>query len=372
MFKVGSGFNVGFVNPKTSKAHLPFPKNISLLELGPEELTNFKLPLHQLQDIHHFDISLHIARSPITESRQDDYIENISILSRETNFQSIGFHLIGPRISNIGKFGFSSYYDPTNPCLESNAIRFISKIQDKTNCNVWIENTNFYSDTHSAPLALWESIRRISEKTNAKLIIDLSHHLIDCLNVGISPDLLFGAIPWKYVAELHLSGINRSKDGAYHDGHSQPIPETIWSYLEKIISFFIHDISLIYVTLEHTDFRWTKESEKFFNDFERLEKLKRALEKGPNHFLTFSDKAEQYAKSRLKKFLEQHFSKVKEKCIAHGVEFDFIFEQWLSSINFSNGHRLVFSSYEEDLVAFNCKKLFNEFIMEKYPNVCTY
>lgn len=96
-------------------------------------------------------------------------------------------------------------------------------MQDRVKCNIWLENTNFYSANSEAPLALWESIRRICEKTNASLIVDLAHHLIDCLNVGISPELFFAAIPWNFLAEIHLSGITQSKDGAIHDGHSQPI-----------------------------------------------------------------------------------------------------------------------------------------------------
>lgn len=114
---MGAGFNAGFVNDKTSKAHLSFPKRVSLLELGPEELINFKKPLSQLQKKYDFQIALHIARSPITESSQDEYIKKISDLTIENEFHSIGFHLIGPRASNIGKLGFSSYYDPTDSNL---------------------------------------------------------------------------------------------------------------------------------------------------------------------------------------------------------------------------------------------------------------
>lgn len=135
---------------------------------------------------------------------------------------------------------------------------------------------------------------------------------------------------------------------------------------------FKRDSSSLYVTLEHTDFNWTKEPEKFLSEFVKLENFKNDIALNSfSIYKNFSEKAEGYAKSRLKKFLELHFSKIKIKSLNNRIDFDFLFEQWYSTINFQN-YRLVFSSYEEDSNAYNSKALFSKFLMEKYPNVYWY
>jgi uncharacterized protein (UPF0276 family) len=372
MFKIGTGFNVGFIKNKANPAHLFFPKEAILLELGLEELITFENSLMKLKNEQDFSISLHIARSPITENNltQKEYLDNVINICKKNNFYSIGFHLTGPRKSNIVKYGFSSNYNASNSVLESNAIQFIQRLQESLCCEIWLENTNFYSSNVNSPLALWESIRRICEKTNVKLIVDLAHHFIDCQNVGVPPDLLFGAIPWGYVREIHLSGVTQSQDGAFHDGHSQPIHESLWSYLEMIVTYFINDLSSLFVTVEHTDFIWTKEKNLFYYDFKKLcdfrEKLNSKNLGLPNQI---ANSAEKYAQSRLKKFLKLHLADTILACQKLEIDFDFLFEHWLSSINFADGNSLVFSSYEEDANAHNSKKMFVKFLMENYPDV---
>ncbi|TGW14584.1 DUF692 family protein [bacterium NHP-B] len=364
MFKIGAGFNPCFLNPKEHPFHLSIPKCVSLLELGHEE---FKLSKSVFPPFFKQALSLHIARSPIGEPKkaQDPYIEDlVHFLGENEDFLSVGFHLTGERHANIGRYGFSSYYNPNDPALEERAIYFINTLQRRLGKTVWVENTNFYSPLVQNPLLLWRSVERICAKTGARVIFDLAHHMIDCQNSSIPPESLMGAVPWDCIIEIHLSGVTISKDGALHDGHNTRIPEQEWKLLDMALLSFVKDPSEIYVTLEHTDLDWRHDKEGFYADFERLRRVQKKCTRVPETiYAPFQDR---YAKSRLKILLLRRMSDLCNFSDENDIDLNCVIDEWLLSLSLKQGERLVMSAREEEEGAFHAHKLFRDFFASRY------
>ena len=238
--KLALGYNPEFLQ----QGH--YFDNIDLLELGLFEYSQ----LLKKRICFPF-LSLHLARSPITESVniQNEYINQITKSINSKDFISVGFHLVGNRFSNIGQFGFSPHYEPSDE-YEKNAIRFLKNIQVKLNLDTWLENANFYSSSFDEIQKAYISLVKIAKHSSSKLIIDLSHLVIDSCNNNIDPSYVIGLIDWSLVTEIHLSGIIEDKNGVLHDGHSQVVDERVWGLLEKVLPLINDDT---YINLEHTD-----------------------------------------------------------------------------------------------------------------------
>jgi hypothetical protein len=113
-WRIGTGYTPGYI--LDDEDGLQIPESVVYMELGIKELELWRV--HRLTS--QIDLSLHIARTPITESldAQDRFISKLSeILSRDqkkeaANIKSIGVHLMGRRDSGIGRYGFSSHQVP--------------------------------------------------------------------------------------------------------------------------------------------------------------------------------------------------------------------------------------------------------------------
>jgi uncharacterized protein (UPF0276 family) len=369
MFKIGAGFNPGFVNASVGKYSLNLPSCVSLLEFGPEEVSGFWPVLDTLIQERSLLASLHIARSPICEPQnvQELFIDRILNLIADKKFISVGFHLTGPRDSNIGKYGFSSYYDPTIKVYEERVVRFIRSAQSVFQKEIWLENTNFYSPKRQNSIEVWKSIDRICKETNAKVIVDLAHLLIDFWNSGLSPELAWSIIPWENVREIHLSGIVKSKDGSFHDGHSQSVHPEQWRILENIIPFLITDLSKVFVTIEHTEFDWVNRQDMYIADFHSAIQMQESItQKTDNHLNLCYEKKECYAEARLKKLLLMQLPKIRSFCLKNNINIDEIFNDWLKSAIIGSDTRLVFSDFEvEGELVIHSRRNFKQFFYNR-------
>jgi uncharacterized protein (UPF0276 family) len=326
MLNLACGFNENF-HTDTLKPHA----DVKLIEIGYEACQ--LLINSSLLPRYHGNFSLHLSRSAITEEKKNQkefILKYIKALSASSRLTSIGFHLMNARTSNIGKYGFTSHYEPTLR-NERRAIEFIASTQELTGLEVWIENANFYSRNVHSIIESWRSIVKISEKTNAKIIFDLSHLIIDCVNCEISPNVILGMIPWGRVAELHISGIITDKNGRLHDGHSKSINEETWGFLNQIL---LHNLveNGTYINIEHTDLAWSENFHAYESDFSRLNSIISAYKKIPERTGVHYD-ANIFAQSYVKKTLSENIENMDEICSALDVTKEKILDGWIRYID---------------------------------------
>ena len=324
-----------------------FPnKEVRFLELGFRAYNKIFFqdnPPHYLKDL---NLSLHISRSPITESLQNQTTfieEKLSDIRSDDRVVSIGFHLCGERDTNIGQFGFSSHYSGT-PERERNAIGFIRRVQESTQKEVWLENANFYSSSAPELIANWKSFNRIVEQSKAKSIIDISHLIIDCENNGIESSMAIGFIDWSAVTELHLSGIIEGKDGTLHDGHGSKVHPRVWEILEQLLKAKLIDTSIIY-NIEHSDENWAEQKDAYNDDFHKLKVLlNKSFIEGEK-----SKQATLYATGYLKKLLIQEVENIEEIACFFNMTRAELLEEWTTYISQSQ-KRLALSLDDMDSV----------------------
>lgn len=240
MKKIALGYNPAFLAP-----NIDIYQKADLIELGIDEYLKYKSSNKDFSNL-----SLHISKSPIVDSTksQDLFIEKLIKKLNLEDFISIGFHITGNMFEGIGQLGFSSHYSYSS-LNEKQAIEFLKKIQKMTGLETWIENANFYSKSYHEVVESYKSLNRICEKSNSKIILDLSHLFIDCSNLGINPAFLIGIIDWKNVKEIHLSGIVEDQNGIFHDGHSRVVDERVWELFKQILPLLGNNV---FINLEHT------------------------------------------------------------------------------------------------------------------------
>lgn len=351
-FILGAGYNPAFtLAGDTRLAPLELPESISYLELGLAELE--KWLNHPGVRERHCDLSLHLARTPVSEDAQtqENFIDYIAqgiekAQQQGAAFVSIGIHLTGPRHEGIGRLGFSSHYYP-DETVEARAIAFIEALSQRTHLPVWLENANFYSPGMASVFASWRSVNTIAHNTGAGLIVDLSHMLIDARNNGADPRVIIGLIPWRAVREIHLSGIIEAADGSLHDGHSAPVHEEVWCLLETCLAGVLDahplpDAAPRIVTVEHTDPLWIRQPETFHDDFSRLHALLAKERAHPDR----AERAGGYAKGYLKKLLNQWLPNVKPLCQAQQLDYNQVVEDWIDQVTRKNRRRIVLTRAE--------------------------
>lgn len=346
-YVLGAGYNPAFtLAPQDTPIPLHLPDTISYLELGLAELPTWLE--HAKTRKTKTQISLHLARTPITEDSETqdcfiDYIVNGLEKTGQNADQiiSIGLHLTGPRDQGIGMLGFSSHYT-TSVSAQKRAVRFIEQLSQRTRRPVWIENANFYSPDITSVIDSWRSVTSITQQTQAGLIVDLSHVLIDTRNNGVDPRVVIGAIPWGALCEIHLSGIIEAKDGSFHDGHSAPVHEQVWDLLETCLDSVIDPNKPCIITIEHTDPNWRHSPHAFHADFKRLQNLLTKTR-------TRQSKAEQsaaYARSYLKKLLNQWLPNVKPLCSTHQIDYGELVDAWIDQVTTQQKKRIVLTQAE--------------------------
>ena len=316
---IGAGFNPIFCEDGYS-----LPGCVSYSEAGIEQFndsSNKGILAWNMKD----GVSLHIARSPICEEvgAQDQFISFLKRFCAGKDIVSLGFHLTGPRRSGIGKFGFSSQYECD--CLfEERSVRFLKRVANEVQAPVWVENTNFYSFSVDKTKNFYDSLNRISAAADAKIILDVTHLIIDALNSGACPTALLGFIDWALVAQVHLAGIVKGKDGILHDGHGEPISEDVWSFLDKCFALNLVSHDAI-VTIEHTDPSWRNRWQELLADFEILEKKIDGRDKMGSR----PTDPIQYARSRMKRILEKSFDDLRGSFQEASLDLEVILDAWI-------------------------------------------
>lgn len=303
--------------------------DVCIIELGFKAYNTVFLKKALPRLLEKMQLSLHISRSPITESMQcqDSFIdEKLLGLKEDKRIISIGFHLCGDRSDNIGQFGFSSHYNK-NEGSENNAIQFLKKVRQYTEKDVWLENANFYSSSVNEIIQNWKSFNHIVKESGAGSIIDLSHLIIDCQNNGICPSMMIGFIDWESVVEIHLSGIVIGKDGSFHDGHGSQVHDLVWVMLENLLKAKLIDDSVIY-NIEHSDGNWLEKIDIYNNDFEKLKgTLGKNFSEGERN-----EKSKEYATLYLKKLLIQEVENIEEISEFFKTSTSDLLNEWIEHI----------------------------------------
>jgi uncharacterized protein (UPF0276 family) len=97
-----------------------------------------------------------------------------------------------------------------------------------------LENSPQYYDIPGSTMNLVDFVGRVVERCNVGLLLDLSHHMITCMNTGVDAFLEIQRLPLESVVEIHVSGMSR-QSGTVWDDHASPMPEEMFELLELVL-----------------------------------------------------------------------------------------------------------------------------------------
>lgn len=342
---IGAGFNYACYQAEEGDETLTLPEQVSYLELGLAELDFLLLNRFPIQQ----SWSLHLSRTPMTESRQiqqkyiDFLAQQLARLSQQSadNLLSISIHLTGSRQSGNGLLGGADNYVATQDNLAS-VKHFIQRINQQLGLAVWLENANFYSHGVHHVLAGWHHTRLLCEELQCSVIFDVAHAVVEANNNDIPAECILGCVPWDSLAEIHLSGITSSPDGSMHDGHNRPVHEKVWELFDEALKFIpIQQLEQTIFTIEHTSPVWRKQTSLLVQDYQQLDRKLLNYRLPTCH----SHKREKYMRGYLAHMLQTKIPALDEACQQRGIQTRHLINDWISQQS-EQQTRIVFSLQE--------------------------
>jgi len=97
-----------------------------------------------------------------------------------------------------------------------------------------LENSPQYFAIPGSTMSMVELIRRVAERSEVGLLLDLSHFLITSINTGVDAREALELMPLERVVEIHLSGMSR-QSGVMWDDHAEPAPAMVFELLEQAL-----------------------------------------------------------------------------------------------------------------------------------------
>lgn len=110
----------------------------------------------------------------------------------------------------------------------------ITALQPQLPAPLILENPPQYFTVPGSTMSMSEFVAAVLERSEADLLLDLTHFLITSLNMGADPIQDLERLPLERVVEVHISGLGR-QSGVYWDDHSVLAPPDIFDLLERTL-----------------------------------------------------------------------------------------------------------------------------------------
>jgi len=109
-----------------------------------------------------------------------------------------------------------------------------------------LENSPQYFAVPGSTMNMVDFIREVAARTDAGLLLDLTHFLITSMNTGMDAERELERMPLERVVEIHVSGLN-AQSGIVWDDHATPAPAQVFELLARVL----HRVRPRAVTIEY-------------------------------------------------------------------------------------------------------------------------
>ncbi|UUZ52188.1 DUF692 domain-containing protein [Massilia sp. H-1] len=97
-----------------------------------------------------------------------------------------------------------------------------------------MENPPQYFAVPGSTMSMSQFVSAVLDRSEAGLLLDLTHFLITALNTGVDPVADLERLPLERVVEVHISGMS-CQSGVYWDDHSMLAPPEIFDLLARTL-----------------------------------------------------------------------------------------------------------------------------------------
>ena len=139
--------------------------------------------------------------------------------------------------SHGGRYGHDLWPLPYTEEAVLHVASRIAQVQDRLQRQILIENVSSYVTYRESEMPEWEFVRRIAEKADCGILLDLNNIYVSGRNHGFDPIDYLNGIPSARVAQFHLAG-HLDKGAWLLDSHDAPVPDPVWSlYREALLRY---------------------------------------------------------------------------------------------------------------------------------------
>ena len=105
-------------------------------------------------------------------------------------------------------------------------------VQDYIGVPFLLENVSSYVEFKGSTMPEWEFLRRVVEKANCGILLDVNNIYVSSRNHGFDPMDYLNGIPPERVFQIHIAG--HSDFGSYVlDTHDHPVRKEVWLLFKK-------------------------------------------------------------------------------------------------------------------------------------------
>jgi uncharacterized protein (UPF0276 family) len=189
-------------------------------------------PRHVLRQIaERYPVVMHGVSLSIgsTDPLNKDYLKSLKTLAAEVKPAWVSDHLCWTGVLGVNA------HDLLPLPLHEESLRHvcarIRQVQDYLERPLVIENPSTYATFRHSTMPEWEFLRRMTEETGCRLLLDVNNVYVSAFNNDFDPEEYLHALPADKIVQMHLAGHQHC--GNYIiDTHDQQVSSAVWQLFQ--------------------------------------------------------------------------------------------------------------------------------------------
>jgi uncharacterized protein len=233
------GVGLGFRSPFKSELFLK-PQTVDFLEITADHYIDASKQKMRELDIllDHFVLIPHAINLSLgnADGLDERYLEKLARLIQKINppywSEHIAFTQGGE--TEVGHLSSLPFHSEVADIFVANVL----KTKEFINKPLVLENITYIVEIPNADLSEGAFVRRILEKADCGLLLDITNMYINSYNHQFDYQLFLQEIPLERLVQFHFTGgFVNPENGWYIDSHSRATPPEIWDTMEKTLAF---------------------------------------------------------------------------------------------------------------------------------------
>jgi uncharacterized protein (UPF0276 family) len=185
-------------------------------------------PLAFLQRIRQsYPVSLHGVGLSLgaVDTLFEAHLEKLATLVERIEPAAVSEHLCW---SSAGSQHFNDLLPlPYTEAAIQQASSRISRVQDRLQRPILIENVSSYLTFAASTMSEWDFLVAVARRSGCGILLDINNIYVSASNHGFDAKTYIDAIPAHLVGEMHLAGFDHCDDFLI-DTHGQPVHAPVW------------------------------------------------------------------------------------------------------------------------------------------------
>ncbi len=162
------------------------------------------------------------------------YLKQLSWLEREIEPWLVSDHLCWTGIAGENLFDLLPFpYSKEALALVTGKVQ---RVQELLRRSIAVENITYYSVPAGSEMPETEFLNELARTTGCRLLLDVNNIYVNSVNHGTDPLDFLLSLDLRHVAQVHLAGHSRGRNGLLLDTHGAPVAEEVWRLFERLLA----------------------------------------------------------------------------------------------------------------------------------------